>query len=219
MASIVDIYNLALTHIGAAASVASPTEASVEAKYCSRFYPQVIDQVLVEGAWSFATRRIVAAPVDMPAAVDGWRFAYQHPTDALQILSVLAPGQQDERTRPFVIEADAAGAMVILTNVEQATLRYIERVQDPSRYPTGFVAAAALLLASHLAGLIRKDPAAASALQQQYLMAASIAKGSDARGQAGDQDERRRFVPPWIAARRGAQPRIVLWNDDNSGVF
>lgn len=212
MSTIVDIFNLALTHIGSAGEVASPTEQSVEAKFCSRFYSQVIDQVLTDGHWSFATRRIAAAQVALPAAVDGWRFAYQKPAAALKILAVLRPGQADEKTASFILEATAAGNDVLLTNVEQATLRYVERVTDVSRYPAPFVAAASLLLASHLAGVIRKDPAAAGALQQQYLVAVSIAKGVDATGQAGDQDARRKFVPPWIAARRGA-------TDDDMGVF
>ena len=203
VANITDVYNLALGHVGSMASVASPTEASVEAKACSRFYPMALDQALTDGHWSFATRREDAAPMPLPEAIRNWRFAYQHPGNALKVLGILTPGQQDERTQDFVIEATPAGAQILLTNTEFATVRYVERVADTSRFPPAFVNALAYLLAQFLCGPLRKDPAAAQALQQQYLMALSIAKGVDATGQAGEHNIRQRFTPPWIEARRG----------------
>jgi hypothetical protein len=48
MSSVIDICNLALSHIGQAADVSSidPPENSIEAEYCARFYPMARDTLL-----------------------------------------------------------------------------------------------------------------------------------------------------------------------------
>ena len=63
MASEVDICNLALSHLGDNATVASidPPEGSAQAEHCSRFYPIARDTLLEMHNWNFSTRRAVLA--------------------------------------------------------------------------------------------------------------------------------------------------------------
>ena len=59
MASDVEICNLALSHLGDTATVASidPPEGSAQAEHCARFYPIARDALLEKHDWSWATRR------------------------------------------------------------------------------------------------------------------------------------------------------------------
>ena len=63
MASEVEICNLALSHLGDTATVASsdPPEGSAQAEHCARFYPIARDALLEMQNWKFATRRATLA--------------------------------------------------------------------------------------------------------------------------------------------------------------
>ena len=63
MSSVIDICNLALSHLGDTATVASidPPEGSAQAEHCSRFYPVARDAMLELFNWKFATRRATLA--------------------------------------------------------------------------------------------------------------------------------------------------------------
>ena len=74
MSSEVDICNLALSHLGDEASLASidPPEGSAQADHCAKFYPIARDLMLEKHPWKFATRRVLLSPVD----VDLWEMEY-----------------------------------------------------------------------------------------------------------------------------------------------
>ena len=59
MASVVDICNLALGHLGDPATVSSidPPEGSAQAQHCARFYPIARDSLLEMHSWNFSTYR------------------------------------------------------------------------------------------------------------------------------------------------------------------
>src|SRR5690606_36381904 len=110
MASEVEICKVALGHLGDTATVASldPPEGSAQAEHCARFYPIARDALLSMHTWGFATRRIALA--QLGEAPVGWHYAYALPTDALDILAVMGPGEADtgaipqSPTHPFVRE-------------------------------------------------------------------------------------------------------------------
>ena len=213
MASQADICNLALSKIGDTAQIASITEASPQAKHCKQWYDIARDKALSDGRWGFATRRILGPAVALPDTVTQWRFAYGVPASCLDILAVLRPGAQSEVTELFVLETLPTGARIILTNVETATLRYIERVTDTTRYPVPFVMAMSTLLGSFISGPIRKDVKTAAALRQMYSIEIGEAAASDANGQHGE-NRKRDHVPASIAARRGRIDHGLRGSDD-----
>lgn len=226
MSSAVDIANIALARLGDDATVSSfdPPEGSTQADHCARFYPIARDTILSwpEHAWTFATRRAKLAPVAMPWST--WRYAYAVPSNMLRALAVLAEDAPDDyatsypmpyspqdypggalanmgyQPQDYTIEAGAEGQPVLYTNQEKATLRYVARVSDPTRYPPLFVDALAFLLASHLAGpVIKGDSGAsmASGMYQAFIGAVGRAVIADARQ---GQTKPRQNVP-WISNR------------------
>lgn len=169
MASVVEICNLALGHLGDRATVASidPPEGSAQAEHCARFYPIARDTLLEMARPTFALRR--AALSLLVTTPEEWGFAYAVPADAITVLAVVAPGQADTdgaEAAPYVLEADATGQRVIYTNVEEAQVRYVARVEDTTRFSPLFVAALAWYLASMLAGPVVKGDAGEAAAQR-----------------------------------------------------
>ncbi|CAK0775884.1 conserved hypothetical protein [Gammaproteobacteria bacterium] len=61
MATVVDICNLALGNLGSA-SIESVDDGSIEAKYCSRYYPVARDALLEMHNWSFVNRASPTPP-------------------------------------------------------------------------------------------------------------------------------------------------------------
>ncbi len=102
--SAVTICNLALSHLGDTAQVASiyPPDQSVQAQLCARFYPIARNSLLEMAAWGFATRRIQLAKVSNPTvntvtwpsgatetSCGTWRFAYALPAGVVNVLAVI----------------------------------------------------------------------------------------------------------------------------------
>lgn len=201
MASEVDVCNLALARLGDNATVASidPPEGSAQAEHCARFYAIARDSLLEMHAWKFATRRVQLAKLTVPSW--DWSFAYAEPAGALKLLGVLsATASNDDETQPYEAESAANGAAIILTNQEDASLRFVARVTDTTKFSPLFVDALAWLLASYLAGPVLKGDAGAAAAKssyQHFLVALSQAKTSD----ANQRKVRPEHTPAWIAGR------------------
>lgn len=201
MASAVDICNLALARLGDSATVTSidPPEGSAQAEHCARFYPIARDTMLEAHPWKFATRRARLAQLIVDAW--NWDYAYAEPADALKLLSVLpASAANDTDTEEFESETTADGDPIILTNLEDASLRYVARVTDTTAYSPMFIDALGWMLASYLAGpLIKGDTGAVAARSclQNAFVALRQAQVSD----ANQRKIRPEKTPSWIAGR------------------
>lgn len=166
MSSEVDICNLALSHLGDVAEVIAitPPDGTAQASHCARFYPIARDQLLELFPWTFATKRVALAEVANPADGD-WAYAYALPSTCIRPVSVVtASGVQsfeaiDPGAHPYLVETNADGEPILLTNVQATTLRYIDRVTDTTKFTPAFVSTLARLLASMLAGPILKGEA------------------------------------------------------------
>ncbi len=206
MPSVVSICNVALSRLGDSATVASidPPEGSAQAEHCAMFYPIARDTLLEMHDWSFATRRGNLALLTVPAW--SWRFAYAKPAQCIKVVSVLRPDVcSTSRSEDYQTEAADDGTPIILTDLENATVRYIAPVTDSTRFSPMFTDCLAWLLASYLAGPIIKGDtgvaagrAAFSTFKQQFTMAAA----SDANQQRGDP-RRNEMEAPWLLARNG----------------
>lgn len=219
MASAVDICNLALSHLGDTATVASldPSEGSAQAEHCARYYPIARDSLLEMHPWGFATRRVQLAQLSNPWPE--WLYAYAQPSDALNILAVLPPDATDDYNaipaaphrhgdcsagaytpQKFSCEVDGNGASVILTDQADAVLRYTSLVYDTTKFSPLFVMTLSWHLASMLAGPIIKGDAGASeaqrctAMMKAYLSKATVSDASQRRSTTTQ-------VVGWIAGR------------------
>lgn len=201
MASAVDICNLALSRLGDAATIASldPPEGSAQAEHCARFYPIALNSLLELHTWGFATRRVTLAKLDVESW--NWTYAYARPSGAVRLLAVLpASASPDEEGEPFDTESNGSGTGMILSNLEDATLRYTCLISDTTKFPPLFVDALSWLLASHLAGPIIKGDAGkaeAKACLQAFNLVVAQAKASDANQRKVTTEHK----PAWIGGR------------------
>lgn len=213
MASVVDICNLALAHLADAANISSivPAEQSAQAEACARFYPLARDQVLEAADWNFATRRVALAAVEGPPS--SWRYAYAAPVNLIRAIGVLpATAADDDQVQDFILEASATGQPLVLTNTDQAVLRYVHRETDSTRFSPGYTTALSWLLASYLAGPVLKGKVGAAiktSCERRYAVELSVA--SLANASARRTSTHQRFVPAHLAAR-GITPTETSWS-------
>jgi hypothetical protein len=158
MASPVDICNLALAHLGDTASVSSidPPDGSAQAQHCARFYPIARNTLLEMATWGFATKRVALA--QLTNTWNQWTYAYAMPNGVLNLIAVLDPNATDDYSaalvsttkfpcpnsndllstgytpQPYTIETNDRGKQIILTNVQNALLRYTVIVDDTTQF-------------------------------------------------------------------------------------
>lgn len=201
MPSATDICNLALSHLGDDSNVAAidPPEATPEASYCAVFYPMARDETLERHSWGFATGRKALTLLDETA--DGWGYVYAAPSDLLHPQALFASGyERDNGTDEFTIEVDDSGQQIILTDTENAVLRYTRKITDTSKFTPLFVLAVSWSLAGKLAGPILKGDAgriASKECLQGFEYQLGLASQSDANGQRVNASA----LPDWIEAR------------------
>lgn len=223
MASEITICNLALSHLGDAATVSSidPPEGSAQAEHCAQFYPVARDALQEMHTWGFCTRRIALASLDNPSS--SWMYSYAMPNGALNLLAILAPDATDDYSsgghapggfatldgqfpysrytpQPYVSETLDDGTSIILTNQVQAVLRYTVQVTDPVKFSPLFTLTLSHLLASYVAGpLLKGDAGRKAALEQQQAALSLLA-----RAQASDANQKKRGSQhnvPWVTQR------------------
>lgn len=223
MASVVDICNLALGHLGDTANVSSidPPEGSPQSEHCARFYPIARDSLLEMHTWGFATTRSNLALLSTDAWPE-WKYCYASPTDALNIISILDPGAADDYSvgmqygysqvgvpvimqgvytpQPFAQETLTDGTVVIYTSQENAVCRYTRFISDPTVFSPLFVDTLAWYLASYLAGPILKGDAGAAEAKR------CMGNAMGMLGKAAASDSNQRRIHPtqnvgWMAGR------------------
>ena len=216
MASVSDICNMALSHVGSDTVVTSitPPDGSVEAGYCARFYPIARTEGLEDNAWTWSKTRVELATVANPSAV--WLYAYALPSDCLIAKRVLQKSTIfDYVVWPFtsVVTADELqfwterGSAdfeiengVILTNEPEAVLLYTRDIRDTTKFSTGFVVYLSYLLAAYLAGPILKGQPGAQA-SAAFRQAADRMKARASTHDANQSAERAEHVPEFIRRR------------------
>lgn len=188
MTSEVSICNLALAHLGEAATISSiePPEGSAQAEYCALFYPIARDSLLELHNWSFATKQI--KPAQLSGQWSGWRYEYTQPADSVKIVSLtLQDEASGERLIPYTREADSYGSEMILTNDENISLKYIYSVLNTNKFPPLFTMTLSWHLASMLAGPILKGEAGSAeakrctAVMQGFLAQAAVSDTNQSR--------------------------------------
>ena len=187
MASTVSICNLALGHLGAD-KIDALTEASTEARACNRFYDQTLDALLAAGPpWRFARHEAVLAEVT-GVSVGRWAHAYALPVDLIRVREVRPPnGPLSGVMLPGDLTADDAGGSPyelfgdwLLSDLSPATLSYIRRVDDPSKFPPLFVETLSWHLAARLAMPLTRDAGQRQAAFQMALQTQAAASATEA---------------------------------------
>ena len=199
----VDLANMALALIGEPAKVFSldtAVDQSAQAAECAKFLPVAKEVILESHSWAFATKMLSLTASTKDALRTDWSYAYEIPFDLLNVLEVLPQGSTSSIATPteitpwwrspsasdtvypnghlYAIEPNAAGRLVLYTNVESAVLRYVKRITAAAAVPMKFKTAVARKLASLIAGQFVKGEA--GAMLAQRLDAMSRADTGDA---------------------------------------
>ena len=173
MASIVSIWNQALSHIGNQAEIASDVEISAEANACRLQWPTARNLTLRAFRWNFAKKIIALSDLGNP--FDSWTFRYQYPTDCLYARYIVNASGRNATPIPFEVASDGASGRVVLCDLDGASLAYTFRNEDPGAYEDQFVDALTWLMASRLAFAITQSKKVrddAYTIYQQTILAA-----------------------------------------------
>jgi hypothetical protein len=190
MPSVVDLCNKALDKLGQG-PITSLDDNTKAARLCSRNWPLVRDAVLRAHPWNFAITRDVLAPVELTTteAAKQWGFTnkFAWPADMLRLVEV-----RDLSTGEYQVEGRA-----ILANATALYIRYVQREQDPNKYDSMFIDAAAAYLAFEMCESITQSTSKKEALWQEYKDRLPDAKGIDGQENPPAQFEE----DEWIAVR------------------
>ena len=195
MASEVDICNLALSHIGASATISSLTEQSEEAFHCNLLYADARDALLRAYPWGFATRHLALSDVGDPPG--NWSYRYSYPNDCLFAREILQTTSGGDPIDFEIALGDAYNARVILTDQESATLIYTYKATNTLVFDSLFVIALAWRLASEIAMPLTRDEKRMQNAYQMYLSTLSEAKTFNANESQIDRNQE----ASWITGR------------------
>ncbi|RUM90700.1 MAG: hypothetical protein DSZ27_08395 [Thiomicrospira sp.] len=193
MANVIDICNIALSHLGQRPNVTSisPPEGSVEAEYCATYWPLARDAALGEFDWGFATR--VSRMNKVISTVSGYEYMYALPSNCIRVSSVIPEDSLEEQEYEIT---DYDGGRYVISNQDDARIKYVYRLEDPVGYPPAFTDALTWLMASHLSMPVTRDIKLKKASMEMYEMLIQKAKVISA-----NQSHKNDNKAGWIEAR------------------
>ncbi len=156
MAAEVDIYNMALGHLGVSQTVASTTEKTAEATACRRFYDNCRDALLRAGGFAFS-RKFKALGLVEADPTEEWDFSYRYPNDALFLRRILSGARNDSEKSivPYLIGQDDAG-LLLYCDLDAVTIEYTSKCENTAIFPADFVRALSYFLASTIGPSVSK---------------------------------------------------------------
>lgn len=184
MATKIDICNLALVRLNLN-PIQSLTQATKEARVLAAIYDSALDAALRAHPWNFATRAQALALTgeEHPR----WTWVYAMPPDCVWAREIYNPRGRDKIE--FEIARGARGR-VVLTDEEQATLIYTERVTNPTEYDQLFVSALAYALAAEMAVAIKGNQPLQQQMTRFYQTVVDQARAADSAEGRRDPDDR-----------------------------
>lgn len=182
MASKIDVFNMALGHIGVGSTVADEQERSPERVTCSRFWDQCRDALFAykDMPWGFAVTLEALAEIGDPPT--GWEYRYRYPNDCINLIELYQDSVRTvsvELRSKFEVMYEADGRAV-LADIPAAVARYVKRINEVERWPATFVEAMSYRLAAMIAMPLKNDNGLRNELLQlaeqftQIAMAASL---------------------------------------------
>ncbi|MGU3313569.1 hypothetical protein [Acinetobacter sp. M5A5_2a] len=153
MRSIVDLCNLALSHLAQGYVVNELTEPTKPANLCNTYYPICRRELLDnEHQWTFAVKR-VRLNIDA-----GYEFgtAYVLPSDKVRLFQL-------ESGARFYVEGNH-----LFTDDPAPVLRYVHDVKDLALMPDSFKLALSYLLAGRIAGPLTQNEQKQLAMMQLH---------------------------------------------------
>lgn len=165
--------------------ITSLQQANEQARLCNTHYPVARRMALQLHGWKFATTRTLLNRLTTTPAF-GFDYQYQLPTGCLGIWEVY-PCQM-----VYVIESEADGSPILLTDEATPGIVYTRDTTDATRFSPLFVVALELVIAARLCMTLTEKQGLMTSLQQQLTYNLQQAKIMDAKEnpsqQIGDVD-------------------------------
>lgn len=206
-ATVVDLYNRALSIVGTRSSVTATNDGRVETRELNKVYAATRDGLLTMHDWPFARFTDLLVTQSLLVAPANWAYAYARPAYMLKTLYLLVPGAPPDRydgmpVVPYETAAAANGAGVdvdvIFTDQSPAYMRFTKQVTDVTRYPADFETALCTALASNVAVPLGRGAAVAQALGKSFFSLFNVAAAKAANEGTSRQNDQ---LAPWQQAR------------------
>lgn len=191
-----ELCNIALARVGQRQFIDALDEDTTEAESCSVLYGPTRDSVLAEFPWRFATRRATLAVLASVTRSE-WQYAYSLPEDFISAQSLYAGKRNpaaDERPAYAIEMNDAGNGLILVTDTEDAELKYTARVETVSLFPPLFVDAVAWKLAAELCLALPIKPQVGLRMSEGYGLAIAKAAARDAQQAQEDQPPDSEFI-------------------------
>lgn len=151
MSSKMQIWNMAISHLGISKEIASETEQTAEAKACRRFYETTLKNVLKDHSWPFASKIATLNLISSNPNTE-WAYSYRYPTDCLFFRRILSGNRNDTPATkvPYAVSQDSS-ATIIFTDATNAVAEYTRNITDESFFSSDFETAVSYRLAYYIA--------------------------------------------------------------------
>jgi len=200
-----DVVNAALRLVGSS-RITSLTADDIPAVVASDLYDEVVDDLLRQHAWNFATKRQKLAQLtDTP--VFEFDHAYSFPADWLRTVSVHS--NEDATQRVFYRAELVSNQRVIVTSADEIWMRYVAKIKDPNLWSADFRRAVITTLARDLAIPLANSNKLLELLEIRSKQDLARARPTDAMGSSPE----RRPRGSWVT-RRGASLPVVATTVD-----
>lgn len=156
MASRLQIYNMALSHIGMKKIYSTSTQ-NPSLVACDLHYPEALEDTYSEYSWSFATvkEQFASPSID----IVGWDYVYTYPPKAAIVNAVFSAANVDYKDEQEfeVVFVPGSNKKVICSNEPDAYIEYTYIVEDTTLFSPKFVLALSFKLAALIAFSLTAD--------------------------------------------------------------
>ena len=175
----VDITNLALTNHLGEREITDFDEGTTAARAAKRNYDQARRATLQMSDWTFARRKVQAAPVANDYE-ERWPFAYALPHDLLKVTRIRPPVDPLQNPRPVPFEVRGG---TLYTLLGPAVLEYTADLTDTVRFHPAYVDLLSLDLAIRICRPVTKSGRLLAELREQWPTTLSLAVSADANNE------------------------------------
>lgn len=208
----VGVANLAISRIGGK-RISSFSEATAESQAISEVYSDILDEVLAEGAWTFAQKQAALTQLSLTSAftADALAYIYAEPNDLIKV--------------NFISDASATwkresmnGQSVIRANIPGLQILYTFRNENPATWFPKFTSAVACRLAYELCFKISEARGYAKDLYEDYhkvklptALAADSQMGTPLQAVQNEWESARRMSGAGLFVQPGQQTWHPQW--------
>ena len=140
------IYNITLNILGISTPLENPNSTDNRAILLNNYYQLARDYVLKDFDWNFASSFKTLSLCETQPEIMNYKYCYDYPNDCVCARDIFLKNSYVQQK--FSISSLENGSTVILTDVEDAVLRYTKRIEKEVFYSCEFVMALSYYLAS-----------------------------------------------------------------------